>query len=100
MDAGKKCISHGNEPAAMGNEDWYKYRPDCSRHGGQEKYAYGIGGSVVNVASRMESNGETRRVNISAATNELIMLQFAFTYKGKYLRRILEKLICFLWTGR
>ena len=50
---------------------------------GKKKYAYDIWGSAVNVASRMESNGEPGRVNISAATHELVKHKFACTYRGK-----------------
>ena len=50
---------------------------------GKKKYAYDIWGSTVNVASRMESNGEPGQVNISAATYELVKSEFACTYRGK-----------------
>jgi class 3 adenylate cyclase/tetratricopeptide (TPR) repeat protein len=50
---------------------------------GKKKYAYDIWGSTVNVASRMESNGEPGRVNISAATYELIKDEFECSYRGK-----------------
>jgi class 3 adenylate cyclase/tetratricopeptide (TPR) repeat protein len=50
---------------------------------GRKKYAYDIWGGTVNVASRMESNGEPGRVNISAATYELIKDEYACTYRGK-----------------
>ena len=50
---------------------------------GKKKYAYDIWGSTVNVASRMESNGEPGRVNISAATHELVKNKYACTYRGK-----------------
>ncbi len=50
---------------------------------GRKKYAYDIWGSTVNIASRMESNGETGRVNISAAIYELIKDRYACTYRGK-----------------
>jgi len=50
---------------------------------GKKKYAYDIWGSTVNVASRMESNGEPGRVNISATTYELIKDKYACTYRGK-----------------
>jgi len=50
---------------------------------GKKKYAYDIWGSTVNVASRMESNGEPGRVNISAATYELIQDKYVCTYRGK-----------------
>lgn len=50
---------------------------------GKKKYAYDIWGGTVNVASRMESNGDTGRVNISEATYELIKDKFACTHRGK-----------------
>lgn len=50
---------------------------------GKKKYAYDIWGSTVNVASRMESNGEPGRVNISAATYELVKDKYDCTYRGK-----------------
>jgi len=50
---------------------------------GKKKYAYDIWGGTVNVASRMESNGEAGRVNISAATYEFIKDKYACTHRGK-----------------
>ncbi len=50
---------------------------------GKKKYAYDIWGGTVNVASRMESNGEPGRVNISEATYELIKHKYACTHRGK-----------------
>jgi class 3 adenylate cyclase len=50
---------------------------------GRKKYAYDIWGSTVNIANRMESNGEPGQVNISSATYELVKNQFACTYRGK-----------------
>ncbi|MEO6669401.1 MAG: adenylate/guanylate cyclase domain-containing protein [Ferruginibacter sp.] len=50
---------------------------------GKKKYAYDIWGGTVNIASRMESNGEAGRVNISEATYELIKHQYACTHRGK-----------------
>lgn len=50
---------------------------------GRKKYAYDIWGGTVNIASRMESNGEPGRVNISAATYELIKDKYACTHRGK-----------------
>ena len=42
----------------------------------KKKYAYDLFGDTVNTASRMESNGEVGKINISGTTHELI--------KGKY----------------
>lgn len=50
---------------------------------GRIKYAYDIWGSTVNIASRMESNGEAGRVNISAQTYELVKDRFICSYRGK-----------------
>jgi adenylate cyclase len=54
---------------------------------GRKKYAYDIWGSTVNTASRMESNGETGRVNISADTYELVKDHYVCTYRGKILAK-------------
>ncbi len=50
---------------------------------GKKKYAYDIWGSAVNIASRMESNGQPGMLNISASTYELIKDQFECEYRGK-----------------
>jgi adenylate cyclase len=50
---------------------------------GKKKYAYDIWGSTVNIASRMESNGEPGMVNISADTYELVKEHYTCFYRGK-----------------
>jgi class 3 adenylate cyclase len=50
---------------------------------GRKKYAYDIWGDAVNIASRMESNGEACKVNISEATYQLVKEQFTCTFRGK-----------------
>jgi class 3 adenylate cyclase/Flp pilus assembly protein TadD len=50
---------------------------------GRKKYAYDIWGSTVNIASRMESNGEPGKVNISAAAYERVKDIYNCTYRGK-----------------
>lgn len=50
---------------------------------GTKKFAYDIWGDTVNVASRMESGGETGKINISGATYELVKDYFDCTYRGK-----------------
>jgi class 3 adenylate cyclase len=50
---------------------------------GKRKYAYDIWGDAVNIASRMESAGESGRVNVSAYTFDLIRESFKCTYRGK-----------------
>ncbi|NNC84122.1 MAG: tetratricopeptide repeat protein [Flavobacteriales bacterium] len=50
---------------------------------GIKKYAYDIWGDTVNVASRMESNGEAGRINISEATYQLVKHQYECEHRGK-----------------
>ena len=50
---------------------------------GKKKYAYDIWGNTVNIASRMESNGEPGKVNVSAGTYELIKDFYHCSYRGK-----------------
>ena len=50
---------------------------------GRKKYAYDIWGDAVNIASRMESNGEACKVNISEATYELVNDKFKCVARGK-----------------
>lgn len=50
---------------------------------GRKKYAYDIWGSTVNISSRMESNGEEGKLNISFSTYELIKDHFDCQPRGK-----------------
>jgi adenylate cyclase len=50
---------------------------------GKKKYAYDIWGSTVNIASRMESNGEPGQINVSAAACEFIKHKYICTHRGK-----------------
>jgi class 3 adenylate cyclase len=50
---------------------------------GRKKYAYDIWGSTVNIASRMESNGEPGLVNISVATYDLVKHRYKCVHRGK-----------------
>jgi class 3 adenylate cyclase len=49
---------------------------------GLMKFAYGIWGDTVNIASRLESSGEPGKVNISGSTYDLVRDQFACQYRG------------------
>lgn len=61
---------------------------------GVKKYIYDVFGDTVNTASRMESNSEPMRINVSDATYELVKEHFPFTertpleVKGKGLMRM------------
>lgn len=49
---------------------------------GNYKFSYDIWGDTVNTASRMESSGEPGRVNVSAASAELLRPLFLCTERG------------------
>ena len=50
---------------------------------GSKKFAYDIWGDTVNIASRMESNSEAGKVNISAATAEMLNGSYQLQARGK-----------------
>ncbi|MEO5893481.1 MAG: adenylate/guanylate cyclase domain-containing protein [Ferruginibacter sp.] len=50
---------------------------------GIKKFAYDIWGDTVNTASRMESSGQTGKVNISGGTYEIVKDKFICTHRGK-----------------
>lgn len=50
---------------------------------GIKKWQYDIWGDTVNIASRMESNSEPGRINISESTYQLIKDEFQFEYRGE-----------------
>lgn len=51
---------------------------------GVKKFAYDIWGDTVNVASRMETNGEAGKINISETTYQLVKHDFSCTYHGDF----------------
>ena len=50
---------------------------------GTKKFAYDIWGDAVNIASRMESNSEPGKINVSENTYEIIKDTFNCEYRGK-----------------
>lgn len=50
---------------------------------GTKKFAYDIWGDTVNIASRMESNSDPGKINISDNTYQLIKEDFECTYRGE-----------------
>ena len=54
---------------------------------GKKKFAYDVWGDTVNVASRMESNSEPGKVNISNETYEEVKLFFDCTFRGRIIAK-------------
>ena len=50
---------------------------------GTRKFAFDIWGDTVNLAARMEQNGEPGKINISDKTYELVRNKFHCTHRGK-----------------
>jgi class 3 adenylate cyclase len=50
---------------------------------GTKKFSYDIWGDTVNIASRLESNGEPKKINISQFTYDLVKEDFLCEYRGK-----------------
>ena len=50
---------------------------------GLRKFGYDIWGDTVNMAARMEQHGDKGKINISAATYELVKSKFSCTHRGK-----------------
>lgn len=51
---------------------------------GINKFQYDIWGDTVNLASRMESNGVTGKINISEESNALLPAEITSTFRGEY----------------
>lgn len=51
---------------------------------GTKKFAYDIWGDTVNIASRMESEGDAGKVNVSEATYQLLNGEFSAEHHGQY----------------
>ncbi len=49
---------------------------------GHKKFSYDVWGDTVNTASRLESSSEAGKINISAATANLVKGKFTFRYRG------------------
>ncbi|MFK7809740.1 MAG: adenylate/guanylate cyclase domain-containing protein [Saprospiraceae bacterium] len=50
---------------------------------GIKKFAFDIWGDTVNIAARLEDNGEVGKVNISQTTYELVQSEFECLHRGK-----------------
>lgn len=50
---------------------------------GKNKFSYDLWGDAVNMASRMESQGQTRRIQVTESTYQLAKDTFIFTKRGQ-----------------
>ena len=50
---------------------------------GEDKFAYDIWGKAVNIAARIESAGESGKINISSDLFELVKEKYKCTYRGE-----------------
>jgi class 3 adenylate cyclase len=50
---------------------------------GDKKFAFDLWGDAVNIAARLESSGETGKINISQTTYDLVKHKIACTHRGK-----------------
>lgn len=67
---------------------------------GTKKFAYDIWGDTVNIASRMESNSEPGKINISENTYQLIKDQFCCSYRGEIPAKYKGNLKMYFVNGR
>ena len=86
--AGKKMIHFLNERNEANAIKWnvrigIHSGPISAGVIGKKKFAYDIFGDAINTASRIESNGEAGRINVSAYTYDLIKETFPAEYRGK-----------------
>ena len=50
---------------------------------GKNKFAYDIWGDAVNLAARLEEQGEAGKINVSGATREAVAGRYTASYRGK-----------------
>lgn len=85
----REWISEWNEKRQAAGQDTWEAR--IGLHTGEliagvigkKKFAYDVWGDAVNLAARMETNGEAGKINISQATYNLVKDQFKCTSRGK-----------------
>ncbi len=67
---------------------------------GIKKFIYDLWGDTVNVASRMESSGKPGKIQVSAATYELLKEKFMFQTRGEINVKGKGKMITYWLNGR
>jgi len=84
-----QCLKHYNYLKTQNGEEPWTLR--IGLHSGDviagiigdKKFAYDVWGDTVNVAARLEHEGQDMKINISEATYLLIRQYFDCTYRGK-----------------
>lgn len=67
---------------------------------GKKKFIYDLWGDTVNIASRMESSGETGMIQVTEATREKLKDSFAMFRRGTIDVKGRGNMITFVLTGR
>lgn len=67
---------------------------------GTKKFIYDLWGDTVNVASRMESSGKPGKIQVTAATYELLKNKFIFETRGEINVKGKGKMMAYWLTGR
>ena len=67
---------------------------------GEKKFAYDIWGDAVNIASRLESNSEAGRVNISKEVYDVVRDQFTCEHRGRIAIKNRGEIDMYFVTGR
>ncbi|MFT5800588.1 MAG: class 3 adenylate cyclase, partial [Nonlabens sp.] len=67
---------------------------------GIKKFAFDIWGDTVNIAARLEDNGEVGKVNISQTTYELVKAEYDCLHRGKISIKNLEEVDMYYVEGR
>jgi len=88
ITAAKKMLSYLEE---RNNNHDIKWRMRVGIHSGtvvagvvgKKKFAYDLFGDTINTASRIESAGETGKINISSSTYKLIIKDFSCLSRGR-----------------
>jgi PleD family two-component response regulator len=97
---------------AIANFQWSNEEPLCLRIGintggpvvaaviGTKKFAYDVWGDAVNIASRMESQGEPGRIQVTAATYERLKDKYEFEKRGAIAIKGRGEMITYWLLGR